>query len=483
MYLPCVELGLERNFRAAALVAALLMPASLLMPACQAREPRPHLVLIVVDSLRADHLGAYGYERPTSPNIDRLAREGVVFTRAIAPSSWTKPSMASLFTSRAPHEHGAVSVAQDVDPGLPTLAEQLRDAGYRTLGVSGNFVHVREDNGLANGFESFTSVLFHLPESGGDSILSLDGKGGRPLALRAPDATELNAEVFARLPPAADGPLFLYVHYMDPHAGYLPPERFRGAFARGDADASGGVSSDEVVALAARAARLSPVERRHLVDLYDAEIAAVDDAIGRLLGELARRGYADDSVVVLVSDHGEEFADHGGWFHGLTLHAESLAVPLVMHGSRVPGGLRREEPVDLLDVPTTLLSLAGVRPAPGMRGRDLLADGGLASRDLAAELHPDAHFEARVREREQRVALLRWPWKAIVARDGTETLYRLDRDGAESRPVAAGDDEAALALLRDAGRLARRSATVEPAPREGLDPDALEGLRALGYAR
>ena len=200
-----------------------ILALALLALGCEAPPSAPHIVLIVVDTLRADHLGAYGYDRPTSPHIDKLAEGGVVFTRATAPSSWTKPSMASLFTSLRPSQHGAVSFARQLDSGAPTLAELLRAAGYRTVGVTGNFVHVNETSGLHRGFDVWESISYQLGEGAGDMLLSLKTDDGREVALRAPVAGEVNREVLRRLPPAEGPPLFLYVHYMEPHVIYFIP--------------------------------------------------------------------------------------------------------------------------------------------------------------------------------------------------------------------------------------------------------------------
>ncbi|UCE85488.1 MAG: sulfatase, partial [Deltaproteobacteria bacterium] len=187
--------------------------------ACARRPVCPNLVLIVVDALRADHLGAYGYGRPTSPNIDRLAREGVVFDSAVATSSWTRPSVGSLFTSRLPSEHGADSYTTGLSPDLPTLAESLREAAYHTVGVSGNFIHVNE-GGFERGFERWRPLGKRVDRGGEDVLWSVRRENEKPVELRAPRAQEVNDEVFEALGDSPAQPMFLYVHYMDPHTGY-----------------------------------------------------------------------------------------------------------------------------------------------------------------------------------------------------------------------------------------------------------------------
>jgi arylsulfatase A-like enzyme len=460
------------------------------------RASPPNIILIVIDTLRADHLGAYGYPRSTSPLLDALAARGTLFTNATAPSSWTRPAMASLFTSRPPSEHGAFSSRRALDASVATLAELLRAGGYRTIGVSGNFPHVNEQSGLDRGFDHFVSLA--MPARGADDTLMrlTLREGTRPAPLRAPTASEVNARVIEALPDADERPFFLYVHYMDPHSGYLAPAAHREQFRRSTLTkptADGGdppaATSDYLVDLAAGRRPFGPDERARLIDLYDAEISYVDAEVGRLLEELFRRGHGSGAVVVALSDHGEEFLDHGGWFHGLTLHREVLRVPLLIEDGtgRMPPGID-ERPVDLLDVPTTLLSLAGLDPAPGMRGRRLDAQERLEVGARVAELHPDALREARAGALRHRLALTAWPWKAVVDPSGVVVLFQLEDDPGELRPVAASDPSVPAALVARARELAdslRADPDASPGPGEEtpLGPEEREALRALGYAK
>jgi len=444
---------------------------------------RPDVVLVMIDTLRADRLGVYGYERPTSPTLDALAADGIVFRRASAPSSWTKPSVASLFTGRLPSEHGAVSFARDLRPELPTLAERMAAAGYRTVGVSANFVHLRAETGLGRGFEHWHTFSLPAEKEGGDGIWG-DADNRRA----APGAPAVNEEVRRALA-SRDGaePLFLYVHYMEPHSGFVPPARQRRRFLRDplpeERDVAG-IPSDRVVELAAGRAEADAAERRRIGDLYDAEIAAVDEAVDALLEDLTELRPSRERVVVVVSDHGEELGDHGSWFHGITLHRELLHVPLIVWDSRGPRGVGpRDEPVDLLDVTATLLAIGGAEPIPAMRGRDLFARGGLAERQLLAELHPDPPFESHVRPRHQRVSLLRWPWKTILDREGEAVLYRLDRDPHERSPLAPTEPETPGGLVEAAREWAeaRQAGSADASEAPPLDPEVVEGLRELGY--
>jgi arylsulfatase A-like enzyme len=447
---------------------------------CGGQASRPNLVLVVLDNVRADHVGAYGYSRPTTPTLDELAREGTRFSRALAPSSWTRPSVASLFTSRLPSEHGAVAMESSLTDSLPTLAETLRKAGYRTAGFSGNFVHVSERGGLARGFEHWTSLSLPARE-GVDELWRMPGGNGASVALRAPRGDELTRAVLDALPKGST-PLFLYVHYMDAHVPWVPDaERWRRFSRAADAAGPAAASSDYVVRLAAERPEVEERERLRLVDLYDAQIAGADAALGELLRGLRERGVCPACVVLVASDHGEELGEHGGWFHGGNLYGESLAVPLVLHDGRRPFAGVDGRPASLIDVAPTLLGLAGVAVPPEMRGVSLLAPSPSQARLLAAELHEDPSFERAVRAREQRLALVRWPWKLIVSRQRPVVAYQLERDPGELVPLGAADGPAAElgaaadALLAAPGHAGGRDAE--------LTPEEREALRALGYAR
>jgi arylsulfatase A-like enzyme len=462
------------------LAAAAPLLALFLTTACApSAEPPPHLVLILVDTLRADRVGAYGHPRPTTPTLDALAARGILFEDAISSSSWTKPAVATLFTATLPSEHGAVSFDRPLPGSLPTLAESLREGGYRTVGVSGNFVHVNAEQGFARGFEVFEKIVIR-DDTRGDPLLRMEQGEEAPLPLHAPTASEVTDRTLAALPEDAKAPLFLYVHYMDPHTGYRPPEPWR-SHLQSAPETGPAATSDYVVALARRRARVDSTERQRLLALYDGEIAYADHELGRLLRELDARGFGR-RVTVVLSDHGEEFGEHGGWFHGLTLHREVLHVPLIVHDARREReGVRRTEPVSLLDVPRTLLGLAGIEPPGSMGGRDLLAGAPLARSATVAELHPDALLEERAGPRRHWAALREGRWKAIAARNGRVELYDLHADPTEQAPVEASDPDAKALGARAAARA--RAILADAGPRASLSEAELEALRALGYVQ
>jgi hypothetical protein len=294
--------------------------------------PRPHVIVYLVDTLRADHMGIYGYDRDTTPFIDALSKESIVFDAAYAPTSWTRPSIGTLFTGVLPSRHGARRMDQQLRPDIVTLAEALRAEGYATHGFTCN-----PAVGPAFGFERGFDTYEHYG--------SLES---------APEIRAVHDPVEALLARAETTgpdapPLFLYVHTCAPHSVYAPPPPFNSRFKPRSPD------------LIDRAAAL-----------YDGEIAWTDAELEKLVQELRDRGVFENSLFLLMSDHGEEFGEHGGTGHAETLFEEVVRVPLLM---RLPGGwhsgLRVASRASLADLFPTILDLVGAPARPGLDGVDL----------------------------------------------------------------------------------------------------------------
>lgn len=459
---------------------AVLLAVLLAAVGCSARPAS--VVVVVIDTLRADHLGAYGYPRPTSPNLDRLASTGYVFDSAIAQSSWTTPSVGSLFTSTYPSVHGAVTFTASLPPSLETLADVFRRRGYQTAGISANFVHVTRAKGFAAGFDSFAE-LKHAPAAGEEPLLL----GNVPA-----NAAEITDAALGWLERRGRGPFFLYLHYMDPHSSYQPPVEYRELF--GAAGYAGPVdgSTEQIKRVARGEMPLGPDDRQRLIDLYDGEIAFADEQVGRLFRSLEESGAADDAYVVVLSDHGEEFLDHGRLFHGSTLYRESIRVPLIV---RPPGGAtdarRIRAVVGLVDVGPTLLALTGepdARPTQGRSFAWLLEAGATAPWPglTFSELFEDRIVEARVYPKRHAAALVSERWTYLTLRAGGEELFDAEADPAqlENRAAAEGAAaaEAASALARHAAACEDLSRGVAKAGGE-LSAEERERLRALGYVQ
>lgn len=439
-----------------------------------ARVERPNLVLYVVDTLRADHLGCYGYARPTSPRLDEFAREAVRFAEARAQSSWTKPAMATILTGLHPITHGAERRALGIAPEARTLAERLTEAGYETAMFTTNPTVV-EKFGFARGFDHF------------EYVHQLQGRKRRSV-----DSAEMHRAATAWLDGrvAPQRPFFLVVHTLDPHDPYRPQEPYRSRFAPGVDVASACCFRGE------RLAALSPagaaIRRRDSMALYDGEIAQNDASFGRLVDDLRARGLLQRSAVVFTSDHGEEFHEHGGWRHAETLFEEVLRVPLVVRlpGDR-PANATVADPADQIDIAPTLLDLAGIAAPPELPGASLLpviAGGAPPPRESLAWLRHPAFEVAAIRDgnwkwlRHDGASRAVTPGVAGVA-EPADALYDLEADPGERQNLLEAEParRRALALRVKAARarLARRGAAGEVAIDPGLDAE----LRALGYLR
>jgi arylsulfatase A-like enzyme len=334
-------------------------------PACTTAG-RPSIVLITIDTLRADHLGCYGYERPVSPRIDALALEGTLFEQARTTLPRTTQSISSILTGRLPKSHGARGIFAHLSESNVTVAEALKKAGFDTAAfVSNTFLHPRQ--GFAQGFD-----IYDNPESrwSGDSA---------PAVTRA--ATRwLDARRSGR-------PFFLWVHYVDPHWLYAPPPPFDRAFGPGfdhvlpifDDLEKGRLTQGQVIF----GNVVDAEQETRITALYDGEIHATDDAIGALLDRLA--GIGSPLITVLTADHGEGLGEHGYHYgHGEYLYEDGLHVPLIVRYPGVVAAGARERGAALnIDVAPTILELAGLPGLTGIEGRARLTLGGGASAKAA----------------------------------------------------------------------------------------------------
>ncbi len=342
---------------------------------------RPNLVVYLMDTVRADHCSPWSYARDTTPFMKRLADEGIVFEQAFSQAPWTRPSVATLFTSYLPSFHGA-SKMTGLAPQLITLAERLRNAGYATAGFLAN-AHVHGGSlNFEQGFSRFEAI--ENAKQRGDS--------------RA-DAVQESA--LSWVDANSDRPFFLYVHTIDPHAPYNPPAATAGVWS--------GAYDGSIEPLRTNARELSDrakggsfdaADLQYLLDLYDEEILFNDREFGALCEHLREKGLWDDTIVVVVSDHGEEFFDHGGFGHGTVLWNELLHVPLIVKPDRKPGdqgdterGVHVKDRVRVMDLPQTLLARMGVDAPPAeFMGVDLAAafkGGELDELPVIAEEFPD----------------------------------------------------------------------------------------------
>lgn len=319
---------------------------------CRSRHavaPVRNLVLVVIDTLRSDHLRSYGYSRETAPTISRLAAQGVQWD-GVSPTSWTKPAVASILTGLHPLRHQAFGATEPLPQEVITLAERLSGQGYRSLGISANG-WLSRNAGFAQGFTNFYSMSDDL------------GRG------QFSTGEQVNTELLSRLA-NLQPPFFIYVHYLDPHAPYEPARDHEGRSLRGRLAERKRVGIEDL--------RMGEVLDREAtlledaLDLYDGEIRQADEALGQLMKELDRRGLAEGTLTIVTSDHGEEFQEHGRMGHGQSLHEEVVRVPLIFHAPGVlPAGVRRGT-ASLMDIVPSALELLALDPPARLDGISLV---------------------------------------------------------------------------------------------------------------
>lgn len=313
----------------------------------QPQNARPNIVLITLDTVRADHLSAYGYSRRTTPNIDMLASRGVLFENAISAAPWTLPSTASMLTGLLPHQHGADSY-RHIDPVRATIAEVLSRRGYETAGFNANYSYGQGAWGLAKGFDQYDgdrkTIPYNLSRTlvGRFLIQPLYEHFVRYDVFFRRDAQNLNDDVFRWLKNQSGQPFFLYVNYLDAHDPYWSEPPFDREF---------GKYSSQLARRQAFGAGFHPLkplpeaEQVSLIAGYDNSLAYTDAQVGELLKRLARTPQWPNTYVILTSDHGEAFGEHGSYRHGCDLHLEEIHVPLIITGPGVPAGKRVFQPV------------------------------------------------------------------------------------------------------------------------------------------
>jgi len=449
-------------------------------------ERRPNILLILCDTLRADALGCYGGPKGLTPNLDRLASRGVLFEEAAAPSPWTLPSVVSVWTSLYPREHGLVEFDGVVQGEVETLAERLSKAGYDCQAFVGNPL-MTASRGFARGFRFYDVYDYHVESRLFASrsfagALRLSGLLGAVQQEKSPilwlDLSRppflttilsfyvqdevLNERLSRYASFARERPFFLFVHYVAPHSPYL---RHPYGFLKSQP--------------AKTAANLGMLR-----SLYEGEVAYMDGVAQELLAQLDKDGLLDNTVVVFVSDHGEEFLEHGKWEHGHSLYQEVLRVPLILAGPGLPQGGRVRQRVELLDIAPTLLELAGASVPPSFSGRSLVPllrgeEERYAPRPIFSELtsrylDPKADYTSVIGEK----------WKVIRRRDPSgrllsEEVYDLAADPSEKGPLVPPPDATAplKARLDAFERMSFRKTGA------ALSEEEMRKLRSLGYVK
>jgi arylsulfatase len=494
---------MSRAIRGRLIPAAAMLLAAL--PACRSETSRTSVVLITIDTLRAGNLSAYGYARPTSPRLEKLAEQGVLFENCYSAANVTNPSHISILTGTRVGKHGVRQNSQTfAAEGIPTLAERFRKAGYATAAVVSISHLDRAPSGLGRGFDAYFDA----------------GTGER----RAAQSVRL---VRSWVQANASRPFFLWLHIFDPHMTYNPPppydaryvtQRSRridailGRVDKSDVLQDANLAADEREALTRIFAMpsenvigfnllgLTPVELEYLPALYDGEIAYTDASLGELFDDLDRQNLSGRTIVAVTADHGEAFGEHGIYFSHRTVYEETLRVPLILrYPGRIPAAKRVGALVSGIDIAPTLLHYSGLPLGEGMDGRSLapLIEGSAEapSEPILAD-HAHGHAEM-VRD---------GSWKLIISRTAQKVrrlersgrperseqierlraihpkrheLFNLAEDPAEKNDLASQHPETVKRLL--ALRRERLDGASRPSSPAVTDPAALERLRALGY--
>jgi arylsulfatase A-like enzyme len=361
-----------------------------------ARQDAPNVVVITLDTVRAANLSLYGYPRLTTPRLEQLAKTGVVFERALSTAPWTLPSHASMFTGRWPHELSA-DYATPLDETHATLAEFLRNRGYVTAGFVANYGYCSYETGLNRGFIHYEDYPKSLGEIVSSSTLTRTIANNFRLRrliendehLNRKSAAEINDAVLDWLSRNRERPIFVFMNYFDAHEPYLPPAPF-----------------DQMFGPGRKLGKYSPLHRwlwepsvahenmheeniREERDSYDGAIAYLDHHLGFFFDELNRKNLLNNTVIIVTSDHGEEFGEHGVFEHGYSLYLPSVHVPLlILFPGRVPAGLRVHHPVSLRDLPATIVDLLEFKHDSTFPGRSLARYWGSNSQQESADEEP-----------------------------------------------------------------------------------------------
>jgi arylsulfatase A-like enzyme len=439
-----------------------------------------NVVLITLDTARARNMSLYGYERPTTPELEGMGVAGVVFEQALSTSSWTLPAHASLFTGRWHHEISA-DYEVPLDDRFPTLAERLQSRGYLTAGFVANLRYCGYETGLDRGFihyEDYKPTLGQFALSA--TILESIVTNFRLRSLLRNDqhpnrkvADDLNDAVIEWLRRPRDRPYFLFLNYFDTHEPYLPPEPFDRHFGPGRERGRYSPLHRWLYDPAAGHSNMGEREIKEEIDAYDGALAYLDDRIGRLMAELRRLDPDRETLIVITSDHGEEFGEHGVFEHGYSLYRPGVRVPLLISfGDRIPHGLRIGAPVSIRDVPATIMDLLGLDGVRDLGGQSLRrhwsSDGEepLGAVTLDDSSSPIFSQVNGVTGQPDWFPVSKGDMKSVVYRgmryirngDGTEELYEYREDANETRDLAGEPryqsvlDVARTLLPREGGR-------------------------------
>jgi len=455
----------------AAVVLALLVAVAAGWKFLRKSGPQESVFLVIIDTLPADHVGCYGYERSTTYNIDRLAEEGILYKNAISTAPWTVPSIASILTGVIPYEHKAGIPEKFNWPHTPekpmsrmsekvtTMAEMFKEHGFKTVGFFNN-PFTDPQFGMDRGFDTY------------------DFASGGQLRIRESQQVVRDAALWLNNNP--EGPYFMVLHFFDPHLAYDPTPSFAAPYI---SDYDGPLSlpyDPDVAAVRMGKAGLTEADKEFVRGAYDGEIAETDRSLGNFINYLKKKGLYDNSFIIVTADHGEELWEHGGFEHGHSLHREVIQVPLVIKTPHQKyAGLEVSDVVSLVDIFPTLADYFKWRPPIGLNGVSLYpAKGG------KIWIPPHQVVAMNMLYGPEKHCIYAEGHKLIVTRDtGRIRVYDLEKDPYETQNVF-GEEELPEGLKNQVEKIASdlartlRSGDAEPV---NLDKETIDKLKSLGY--
>lgn len=448
----------------------------------------PNIVLIVLDTVRADHVGCYGYRLGTTPHIDELASKGVLFEQAVTPSPWTAPSHAAIFTGLFPGQNQVHEKNIFLDPQIPTLASLLSQTGYQTVGFTNN-VYVRRRLGLARGFQDYEELWGRNEIS---SLLLVEEwlyQRNHPRLDAGAQDTFGRVQDWFHYDHRAGKPFFLFINYMEAHAPYDPPVEFKRKFVHpGEMAAADRVNQDPEAFLVKRV-HMNEHDFSLLSQLYDGEINYLDYQVGRVLSLIAKHSAPKDTMIIVLSDHGENLGDHTLMSHEMSVHDTLIHVPMILYYPPLfSGGRRDTRQIQTIDLFPTILRMAGARLPGVVPGMDLTESH--EHRFSFAEYNTIRAVE-RVKRRFPEV---QDPFATLVRDLMTVRTkeYKLDLDGNTRRYFRLPDEDTPLAdqdippdvrseLDRALETWSKQMGGQRKESRERMTPEEYEELKALNY--
>ena len=457
---------------------------------------KPNVVLVTLDTVRADHMGVYGYYRANTPNLRSFTQGATLYSKFTAASTLTLTSHASMFTGLYPQSHGAYRIAPDFPLGrplpdtIPTVAGQLASAGYRTMAVIANRYYLRPEWGLARGFQSVdvgdpvamisTIRPFLLRNSIRHYLLTFDGIA-QDIDSYTWRADEVSHKAFSLLDEAArePAPFFLFLNYMDAHVPYVVPPPYSDLYPGRD----GSITADKAFLTSFEVDDLgwplNPRYQRHVVSQYDGAIASLDHEMGKLIAELKDNGVYDNTLIIITSDHGEGLGEKGFIDHDVSTTQSQVHIPLIVKYPHQTAPDRIDTRASHVDLMPTIMEVAGLPVPSGVEGVSLLHAQADAGRVIVSECHCNLDNHSHYRRSEY--ALFSGPMKFVYSLQGERAVYDLAADPDEKHNLYRSDDPTAKGLQ---AKLEQWSRTTLPHFTKNQFPTgkAAKALQSLGYA-